>query len=234
MRTVRYLGALPWRSRPALAAFGIATAGIALGHPQVAQGQIWKRVAERAADRFHTHAAQMDSVVEARTGRLIDSTLLKASRGAEQAVDAGARVVDTTLSRSERTFARVLGEGDSGGLAPALESGHLVLRTVEFGRNSEILSPKADAVLKELAQALQVTKGTYLIEGHTDLSSDPATSQVLSERRAAAVKGRLVAEGVPADRLFTVGYGGSRPDTANGAINAREQGEARIEIRRMH
>ena len=44
------------------------------------------------------------------------------------------------------------------------------------------------------------------------------------KRRAAAVKAQLTAGGVPADRLLAVGYGATRPNSAN------PQAHARIEV----
>jgi OOP family OmpA-OmpF porin len=49
------------------------------------------------------------------------------------------------------------------------------------------------------------------IQGHTDDRGNPIANRALSQRRANAVKVYLVAHGVSAERLFTVGHGPDRP-----------------------
>ena len=54
-----------------------------------------------------------------------------------------------------------------------------------------------------------------LIEGHTDNTGTDAVNQPLSERRAASVSQYLQAQGVPANRLTTRGYGSTQPKVPN-------------------
>jgi outer membrane protein OmpA-like peptidoglycan-associated protein len=61
------------------------------------------------------------------------------------------------------------------------------------------------------------------IEGHTDGKGGKAFNQSLSERRAQAVGKQIVAEGIPAARVTTRGFGESRPI----ADNTTEEGRAR-------
>ena len=51
-----------------------------------------------------------------------------------------------------------------------------------------------------------------LVTGHTDRIGKAKYNQKLSERRAAAVKAYLVEQGIPADRIRTVGKGESEPN----------------------
>ena len=106
-------------------------------------------------------------------------------------------------------------------LAQQLAQGRLVLREIRFAPGSDRIDQSAATVLRDLAQALIENAGVFLIEGHTDASPDAASSQLLSERRAVAVKARLVSEGVAAGRLLAVGYGASRPHRDDGRHNAR-------------
>lgn len=107
------------------------------------------------------------------------------------------------------------------GLAQQLAQGRLVLREIRFAPGSDRINQSSATVLRELAQALIGNAGVFLIEGHTDASADAGSAQLLSERRAAAVKARLVSEGVAAGRLLAVGYGASRPRRDDGRHNAR-------------
>ncbi len=109
----------------------------------------------------------------------------------------------------------------AGPLAEQLGRGRVVLREIRFAPGSDRINQSSIAVLRELAQALVASSGVFLIEGHTDASPDAASAQLLSERRAVAVKARLVSGGVAAGRLLAVGYGASRPRRDDGRHNAR-------------
>jgi len=115
----------------------------------------------------------------------------------------------------------------AGPLAEQLGRGRVVLREIRFAPGSDRINQSSIAVLRELAQALVASSGVFLIEGHTDASPDAASSQLLSERRAVAVKARLVSEGVAAGRLLAVGYGASRP------AGTEHKHNARIEVTRV-
>jgi outer membrane protein OmpA-like peptidoglycan-associated protein len=106
-------------------------------------------------------------------------------------------------------------------LAKRLAQGRLVLREIRFAPGSDRINQASEILLRGLAQALVTSPGVFLIEGHTDAASDVASAQLLSERRAAAVKAWLVSQGVAAGRLLAVGYGSSRPGRSGGKRNAR-------------
>jgi outer membrane protein OmpA-like peptidoglycan-associated protein len=106
-------------------------------------------------------------------------------------------------------------------LTNRLVQGRVVLREIRFAPGSDRINQSSSAVLRELAQALTANPGVFLIESHTDPSSDAESAQLLSERRATAVKAWLVSEGVAAGRLLAVGYGSSRPGRSGGKRNAR-------------
>lgn len=68
-----------------------------------------------------------------------------------------------------------------------------------------------------------------MIEGFTDSSGGSTMNQVLSERRAEAVKNALVDMGVDASRLSARGFGEELPVTSN-ATAAGRQRNRRVEI----
>ena len=68
------------------------------------------------------------------------------------------------------------------------------------------------------------------VEGHTDAEGIPERNQPLSERRAQAVVDSLIAAGVPADRLSSVGYAAERPVATNETAAGRAKNR-RIEFR---
>jgi outer membrane protein OmpA-like peptidoglycan-associated protein len=69
------------------------------------------------------------------------------------------------------------------------------------------------------------------IEGHTDSIGGARPNQTLSERRAEAVRARLVAAGIAAARLKAVGYGAARPRETNSTIEGRARNR-RVELAR--
>ena len=68
------------------------------------------------------------------------------------------------------------------------------------------------------------------IEGHCDSTGDEAYNQLLSERRATAVKAYLIEHGIAADRLSVAGRGEGTPVASNDNEEGRFQNR-RVEFR---
>lgn len=85
---------------------------------------------------------------------------------------------------------------------------------VPFEYDSSDLKPEASLQLTQLKSALTsegLIHERFLVAGHTDSKGNARYNQQLSVRRAESVKRFLVSNGVGAERLDVVGYGGDRP-----------------------
>lgn len=90
-----------------------------------------------------------------------------------------------------------------------------------FKPGSDELEAGCDAKAKRLGTALinarkkinnaGVRNFKFLIIGHTDTVGPAEANKVLSEKRAAMIKSRLVAQGIPAGEILVVGAGASLP-----------------------
>jgi len=182
-----------------------------------AEAQVWKKVKSSVAQRVDARKHKADSAVVRAAAGVVDSTLAQGNR----VVDAGATHVgeatSAAINRTERGVVSAFTAGGSRSMANRFASDlagagrATALHGADFAPGSAELQTAIEPTLKAIATALKAGSASYLIEGHTDPSGDAAADQALSERRAAAVKARLVALGVPASRLFATGLGATRP-----------------------
>ncbi|MFN2398479.1 MAG: OmpA family protein [Gemmatimonadaceae bacterium] len=122
-------------------------------------------------------------------------------------------------------------------LAAHLTAGHAVIQEIRFVGNTDRITAASGVHIERLAKLVAARPDTFLIEGHTDGTGNPAVDQALSEKRAAVVKSRLMAAGVSGVRLYVAGFGATRPLTvANGDTASRgpPHGNARIEVVKVH
>jgi OmpA-OmpF porin, OOP family len=102
------------------------------------------------------------------------------------------------------------------------------------------LEPGCDAKMKRLANALVdakkrlnaggVSNFKFVVSGHTDSSGSAAKNKELSGRRAAVVVKELVAKGVPAAEIESVGMGSERPLEKPDDTPAKKARNRRYEI----
>lgn len=115
----------------------------------------------------------------------------------------------------------------SGGTVPPPAPRPLAVdRTVFFNWNEATLTPEGSAIVDGLAnQARGDAAAEIALIGKADLSGADAYNMTLSQRRAAAVRDRLVADGVAATRIETRWVGEHEPPvpTANGVREARNR-----------
>lgn len=120
---------------------------------------------------------------------------------------------------------------DSAALASEIDkSGHVAVYGVNFDRGKASILPESEPVLAEVQKLLEARPDLKVrIEGHTDNSGSPAVNQPLSQKRAAAVMGWLIAKGIDPDRLTAQGYGDSKPIADNSTSEGRAKNR-RVEL----
>lgn len=155
------------------------------------------------------------------TGAAATAAAVEAGSPWTNAEKRAALAVDRPLSRSALLQARVSADIDGRFLSAAGDR-------VFFSAGSASLGTRAQSVIQ--AQARFLTQNPWLsaaVEGHADDGALPDQETVeLSERRAAVVRDRLIAEGVASDRLTAYGRGREErvsdcPDAACLAQNRR-------------
>lgn len=90
-----------------------------------------------------------------------------------------------------------------------------------FKFDSDQVQPSYEADLQEAARFLRDNEGSAVLEGHTDNRGPDAYNQKLSERRAAAVKSKLVGYGADGESIETSGQGASQPAATNDTVEGR-------------
>jgi len=101
-----------------------------------------------------------------------------------------------------------------------------------FEFNSATLLPEGRDLLDKVGAALssdELATFRFSVEGHTDSVGSEAYNVSLSAQRAAAVKEYLLAQGVPRERIATLGRGESDPVADNGSDEGRQRNR-RVEL----
>jgi outer membrane protein OmpA-like peptidoglycan-associated protein len=112
--------------------------------------------------------------------------------------------------------------------APAVQAARSYL--VFFDWDKATLSDRARQIIKEAADNSTHVQYTRIdVNGYTDTSGTPQYNQGLSQRRAAAVQGELVRDGVPTGAITTQGFGETHLLVPTGA-GVREPQNRRVEI----
>jgi outer membrane protein OmpA-like peptidoglycan-associated protein len=106
-----------------------------------------------------------------------------------------------------------------------------VLVGVNFDSNKSNLKPESYPILYDAAKTLLKNPDMKVeIQGYTDNIGSESYNKKLSEKRAEKVREYLVAKGVNANRLTTVGYGESNPVADNKTADGRAMNR-RIEFK---
>jgi outer membrane protein OmpA-like peptidoglycan-associated protein len=106
-----------------------------------------------------------------------------------------------------------------------------VTNDILFDFNSTALRSESRATLRDLAENVaRYPDETVTVEGHTDDVGSESFNQTLSEKRADAVRGYLVQNGLASSKVTAYGYGESRPKASNSTPEGRQLNR-RVEIR---
>ncbi|NND92084.1 MAG: OmpA family protein [Granulosicoccus sp.] len=106
----------------------------------------------------------------------------------------------------------------------------LTLGDVLFAVNEARLAPGAARNIQKIASFMRnYPDKQAVIEGHTDSMGDDDYNMDLSRDRAFAVRHALIAEGIPASRISTQGFGESLPVASNASAAGRQENR-RVEI----
>jgi OOP family OmpA-OmpF porin len=117
----------------------------------------------------------------------------------------------------------------SGLLAALNAEGHVALY-INFDTNKADIKPDSRPIIDQVVTMLKGTPGLSLsVEGHTDATGTLEKNRALSEQRAKAVVGALVAAGIDSARLSAVGYGQERPLADNSTEGGRAKNR-RVEL----
>lgn len=169
--------------------------------------------ANRARRELASLYAQVATVPEVQPKPLAPSGMSRLGAGDLPAAAGGWRTSVRPLIGFQRTAQETLRES----------AGDIVF----FSDGSAALGAAARKVLAAQAAWLQQNPNMpIVVEGHADERGTPSELKGLATARAAAVRARLIEEGVGATRIRAVGYGSDRPvalcpDHACGSQNRR-------------
>lgn len=92
------------------------------------------------------------------------------------------------------------------------------------------LKPGAKSTLKKIAAHIKADNSLKVsVEGHTDNVGSPEKNELLSQKRAEAVRDFLVSQGVASDRVTATGKGEAEPVATNKTVAGRQQNR-RVEL----
>ena len=99
-----------------------------------------------------------------------------------------------------------------------------------FDTGKADLKPQAKENLSQMAQIMKkYPENVLTIKGYTDNTGTTAQNEVLSQKRADAVKAHLISVGLPAETVSTLGMGPQNPIADNTNLDGRKQNR-RVEI----
>ena len=109
-----------------------------------------------------------------------------------------------------------------------LEEGIFEASGIYFDPGSAEIKPESYPSLKQIADFMKESGGSYSIAGHTDNTGEKESNRLLSEKRASAVRQALIRDfGVNTNQLASIGFGQRYP------VYPNETPEGRAKNRRV-
>lgn len=125
---------------------------------------------------------------------------------------------------------RVYSGGGSSSIKVDVEKKRIFTPRITFGSNSSSPTPQSQTVIKQLASTLGKRQDiTVRVEGHTDTIGYDQPNLELSQKRADKVRDLLVASGVAAHRVQSVGMGDRYP-LASSTTSQGQEKNRRVEV----
>jgi outer membrane protein OmpA-like peptidoglycan-associated protein len=198
------------------AAFGLLAAWMSAGCASMSKTQEGAAIGGAAG-------AVIGGVIGKQTGSTARGAIIGAAVGGTAGAIIG-RQMDQQAEALEEELPNATVQRIGEGIAVTFDSGIL------FDFDSSNLRSEAQANLSELAASLlRYPDSDVLIVGHTDSSGADDYNQGLSERRADAASGYLMAQGVTPERVRAVGMGEREPIASNETDVGRQENR-RVEV----
>ena len=230
---------------------------IAWAAAEVAALQQQLQELEREHDRILLLASQRDAQaarLEAEKLRLLSLAQQEEAERAQEEAASALALSEVSSAEAEQARRLAQAQAEEAALArreadlafAAAESLRLQLQTMTatseargqvmtlsgdaFASGQSTLRPVARANLQRVVEFVnRFPDKPVLIEGHTDSQGSANLNQVLSQKRAEAVRDALLQDGVAASRLTAVGLGKDRPVADNATAEGRGRNR-RVEI----
>jgi len=189
----------------------------------------WRKQEDADEIDHLAYLANQRALIAQETGKLRAAEVAVASVGTRrgdirlEARTAEADAANIRIGEMEKELAELNAMKTERGLV-------ITLGDVLFDVNQARLKPGSEREIQKIADFLQeYPERKALIEGFTDSTGSESYNQVLSERRAEAVRRFLIERGISSDRVDARGYGESNPVASN-ATPATRQLNRRVEI----
>ena len=181
------------------------------------------KVAERDIDKLNVEKAEMNArkqTLEAERARKAAAAETEKAAKAKSAAEMEAAKAAKAKAESDqlmKELASLKAQQTERGIV-------LTIGDVLFATGKADLSANADKSVAKLAEFLKKNPNrNVLIEGHTDSVGKDDSNLALSQKRADSVKAKLVADGIEAGRITTVGYGKKFPVASNDTKSGKAQ-----------